>query len=191
MAKIIVIEGRDSLGKTAQVQRLRNTLVTFGKKCVVVKSPYNDGLTYRLIYWMLRTGWARKLPNLFQVIHFVNKVYFQTFKLPKLLQRNDYVILDRWVASMWAYGLADKANQVFTTFLVRLIKEPDVTIVMFGRPFDRQQEKDSYEADNKYQNVVQSYYRVWVKEHKRCFVVDANQDIEVVSRKIFNRILGE
>jgi thymidylate kinase len=188
--KIIAFEGIDSLGKSTQVQQLRDFYCEKGFRCVVIKSPYNEGITYKLIYWMLRTGWARTFPNLFQLIHFINKIYFQTFKLKKLLANNDYLIFDRWVASMWAYGVADDASLLFTEWLVRRIIQPDVTIILTGTPFSREQQKDSYESDYTYQYVVQTLYMLWQKEHKNsCHIVNANQDVGVVFVDVIRKII--
>lgn len=178
--KSLVIEGIDRLGKSLQTNLLINHLRSSGFRVRLIKSPYNEGFTYPVIYWMLRTGWARRVPNVFQLVQFVNKIWFQTFSLPRLLRENDFIIFDRWNISMWAYGLPDGANRPLTEWLLRFISEPDFTIILDGVPHITEN-GDSYESDPKYQNKVRSLYLNWVVAHPCCVGrVNANQPVQDV-----------
>jgi dTMP kinase len=189
MCKVIVFEGIDRLGKTTQTKMLVEYLKSQGKRVTYIKSPYNEGVTFPLIYWMLRTGWARRVPNVFQVVHFVNKMYFQYFKLPTLLKTNDFIVLDRWAASMWAYGIADDANVDFTNFLVRKTFEPDLTVMMDGTPFKRDEAEDSYESDKGYQKRVQGLYRTWGLPNGCCIAeINANQPVQTVFQDVLQNL---
>ena len=176
----IVVEGVDRLGKSTQTKLLVNHLRAQGKKVTFVKSPYNYKMTYRLIYWMLLNGWARKIPNVFQVIHFLNKLLFQAFALPKMFKNNDFLVFDRWNISMWAYGIPDGANKWLTEKMFGFITEPDFTIILDGNPHIMGN-GDSYESDVKYQQDVRSLYINWVVSHPCCVgQVNANQPVQVV-----------
>jgi len=181
----ILIEGPDRLGKSTQTSLLTKYFRFHGHKVTFVKSPFNDKITYPLIYWMLNAGWARVFPNLFQVIQFINKLIFQWFKLPWLLRGNDFIIFDRWNISMWAYGLPDGANAWLTERMFRFIKEPDYTVIMDGDPHIMTG-GDSYESDLAYQRRVRSLYLNWVVQHPCCVgQVNANQPVQ----KVFDDIL--
>src|SRR5271157_549367 len=153
-AKMFVLEGCDGCSKSTQTILLVKHLKNRGFRVAHVKAPWNDHATYNMIYWMLRNGYARLLPNVFQIIQFLNKLLFQVFVLPTLLCDNDYIIFDRWKLSMWTYGIADNANVHMTEFFLRHIKDPDFTVVLDGQSYIFPGVGDSYEKDVKYQNVV-------------------------------------
>lgn len=177
----IIVEGIDRLGKSTQTKLLVDFLKKKNFRVKFIKSPYNDGVSYPLIYWMLRSGYARKLPNVFQLIHFFNKMMFQWFVLPKLLGQNDFIVFDRWNISMWAYGLPDGANRWLTELLFNYIAEPDFTVILDGEPHAMTETGDSYEKDRKYQKEVKSLYLNWVVAHPCSVVqVDANQPVQDV-----------
>lgn len=182
----IIIEGQDSLGKSLQTRAVVEHLDSLGYKVERIKSPYDDGKTFRLIYWMLENGWARRLPNIFQFVHFFNKLIFQWFVLPDLLDRNDFIVFDRWSISMWAYGVSDGANATLTEWMLSVIDEPDVTIVLDGERFARDRADDSYESDVAYQRKVRGMYLSWACSHPSSDVgiVNANQEVYKVTQDI-------
>lgn len=157
----ISFEGCDRLGKSTQVKLLVEHLKQRGFKALSVKSPYNDFLSYRLVYWMLHNGTARQFPNVFQIVQFLNKMLFQIFVLPILFMKYDFLILDRWSLSMLAYGLADDASQTLTYNMMAFLFEPDYTIILDGRPH-LTEGGDSYENDLSYQSKVRLYYNDWI-----------------------------
>jgi thymidylate kinase len=187
----IIIEGQDSLGKSLQARELQKRLEKKGYAVAKIKSPFNDGITYRLIYWMLANGLARKFQNVFQLIHFANKLYFQKFKLPAILEENDFVIFDRWAISMWAYGVADGASAEITEWMLRYIVEPDLTIILDGERHPRDRSDDSYEGDQQYQRKVRGMYLNWATSHDANYIgiVNANQPVYEVTASIVNQMV--
>lgn len=153
MAKIIVVEGADKVGKATQTNILRDAL----PKSVLVEVP-TKGLTHKVIYWMLKNGLAKRLPNAFQFVQFLNKLVFQTFSLPKLLRTYDYVILDRWALSGLVYGEATGVNDWFNNVLYMVLRKPDITIIMTGTSFKRGKADDVYEKDSDLQTAVKARY---------------------------------
>lgn len=156
-ASIIALEGADRVGKFTQTQLLVNNLNKQGFKATSVEVPIKSPITYRLIYWMLKNGLAKKTPNLFQFVQFLNKFFFQTFKLLFIRWMYDYIIFDRWAASAIVYGNASGANKTFNRFLFNSLWRPDATIVLQGLPKTNDQE-DVYEKDNKLQSDVRTGY---------------------------------
>lgn len=180
----IIIEGIDRLGKSTQTKLLVAHLQSEGYRVAFVKFPYNDGVSFPLVYWMLKNGLARRFQNAFQVIHFFNKLYFQLFVLPKMLRDNDFIVFDRWTISMYAYGIADGANKWLTQKMLSYIAEPDYTVILDGNPHITSR-GDSYENDYKMQNDVRSLYISWVASHPCCVgMVNANQPVQDVFRDI-------
>lgn len=157
MAKIIVVEGPDKVGKETQTKMLVEYLESCGKRVIRIEVPVHDKMTHGLIYWMLRNGLAAKMPNLFQGVQFFNKKIFQAFKLSRLNEYYDYVIMDRWSLSSTVYGLAGGANSALLAKFASSLTKPDLTIVLHGPPhIDRKD--DRFESDNELQAKVRDFY---------------------------------
>ena len=187
-AKTFVIEGPDKMGKATQSKMLVNSLrAEQGNKTKVtlVEVPFNDRLTHRVIYWMLRNGLAKKAPNLFQFVQFLNKFFFQIFVLPYLLLTNDYVVFDRWSLSAIVYGGATGVNKNFNEFLYSLLYKPNGTVVLTGRPHFRKG-SDSYESDNDLQSTVRELYSLTADQLPYHGKVDANQGREKVHSEVLD-----
>jgi thymidylate kinase len=157
MAKLIVIEGPDKVGKETQSKLLTAYLKHNGHRATLVEVPFNDNFTHKAIYWMLRKGIAKSMPNLFQWTQYINKRIFQTYQLPELEADNDFVVLDRWALSAIVYGCAGGANPQWTRELCSRLRKPDLTIVLHGRShIDRKD--DVYEKDDTLQARVRVLY---------------------------------
>ena len=123
---------------------------------------------------MLRSGSAVRHKYLFQVVQFWNKVAFQLLVLPKLVRENDYVVLDRWDLSFYIYGLVAGINPLLLKFAHWFLKKPDVTVVLFGSPYPKEN-LDSYESDRFFQQCVDIEYQAWgLKHHRKSCLVDVN-----------------
>lgn len=182
-AKIVVFEGPDKVGKETQSKLLWGSLLGVGKNVVRVEVPSDRcDRSYRLIYWMLRTGWAKKLPNVFQFVQFLNKWLFQRLYLMDLLYFNDYVIFDRWSLSAVVYGNATGVNKPFNDWLYKQLRKADITFVMCERSFRRAStQDDSYEKDSALQSAVRVGYREWAETHPSDHVlVNNDQSIKEV-----------
>lgn len=158
MAKLIVIEGPDKVGKETQSKLLTGYLRSKGYRVALVEVPVNDNFTHKVIYWMLRNGMARTYPDMFQYVQYLNKKFFQEFKLPKLEKENDILIFDRWTLSTIVYGAADLADKNKTAELVSRLRKPDLTIVLNG-PAHTDHKDDTYEKDDSIQARVRVLYR--------------------------------
>jgi thymidylate kinase len=186
--KIIVIEGCDALGKSTQINRIIIELEKLGYSVIDEKFP-RSGFCYHLIRKMLNSGSARKFPNIFQILNFLNKLSFQLFVFPKI--KCDYLIIDRWNFSLLAYGLADHANKFFTKLFFQFLISPDLVFLFDGKRFNRELQDDSYDCDKNYQKVVRSCYLTasLSSSNTDIIVIDCNQEIENLTKKIVLNIL--
>ena len=162
-AKIIAIEGPDKTGKATQSKMLAHTLRRYGDRVVRVEVLWNDRLTHPLLYSMLRSGSARRHPNLFQFVHFINKFIFQSTYLLWLWLTCDFVVLDRWKTSAMAYGIASQTNFYLSWMMYKLIVSAHLTCVLHGPSRKRNTIDDSYERDQVLQDAVRTAYYNWVE----------------------------
>lgn len=188
MVKIISFEGQDGLGKSTQVAKIAKHLTDAGKSVRVVKLPRYDKLTGRLILKMLRTGIASRFPNLFQIVQWLDKIIFQTFTLNFLLSKYDYILFDRWHASMWAYGLASGANERLTNLLVSTLRDTDMTCVFYGT-CKRSESNDEYEANKDMQRSVALHYILWTCLHSNVVTIDSDRPEQVITTYIIEHVL--
>jgi thymidylate kinase len=186
-AKLIVFEGADRVGKATQSHLLVENLKKAGFRVAKFEIPYNPAsLSYKLIYFMLEHKLAKKFPTGFQFTHFVNKYLFQASTLTPALEKNDYVVIDRWKLSSLIYGNATGANVDFVQRLSNLLVFPDITIVL-----SRNQEmkpEDEYEADKALQMRVKLDYIEFACTDARALFVRNDDSIENCSKIIFNAL---
>jgi len=184
MSKIVVIEGADRCGKATQSALLKDYVESKGLRATIVEVPIRSMFTYRIVYWMLRNGLAKKLPKLFQWFQFINRKVFQTFSLPHLEKFNDVIIMDRWSLSTIVYGASEGVSQDFTMKLAKKLKNPDHTIILLGPAFPHEAE-DAYEADNLLQGRVRVGYSQWaVNNPETTTLINCRQDKSIISKKI-------
>lgn len=162
MAILIAIEGADRCGKQTQSRMLVEALTKRRYSVRLIEVPFNDHLTYKTIYWMLKNGLAKKLPNLFQFVQFLNKLIFQLTSLVWLSITNDYIVFDRWSLSSVIYGNATGTNRTFVRFLYELLNKPDMTVILHGARHTDDVE-DAYEADTQLQKDVRKGYYEWAQ----------------------------
>jgi len=176
MAKIVVFEGPDKVGKETQSKLLQQTLCDSGYRALRVEVPSKAcPRSYRLIYWMLKNGSAKRLPNVFQFVQFLNKWLFQLRVLPGLLKNTDIVIFDRWSLSAVIYGNATGVNETLNMWFYNRLRKADVTVVMCEKSFRRSTtQDDSYEKDSELQIRVRDGYREWAVTHATDHVLVKN-----------------
>lgn len=161
MAKIVVFEGPDKVGKETQSKLLANVLQAEGVRAVRVEPAKESHPRGRkLIYSMLDSGAAKRHPNTFQFVQFLNRIYFQLFKLPKFVKENDLVIMDRWALSGYVYGKCEGISEWLNSWMYNRAKKPDLVLVLSGTSYKRSQtQDDSYEKDTDLQSRVKVMYR--------------------------------
>ena len=185
-AKRIALEGADRMGKFTQTNLLTEVLKSKGYRTKLFEVPFNDHVTYLIVYWMLKNGMAKSLPNLFQFMQFLNKMLFQCFVLPFYLLFNDFVVFDRWALSAIVYGNAGGANPHFNSLLYKFLLKPHHTIVLTGNAHIKGNE-DVYEKDDSFQAKVRDSYVTYALFPKHSGV-NANYDVVTVHEDIMHTI---
>lgn len=184
----VAIEGPDRVGKHTQARMLANRLIVQGDwpEVGLIETPIRDELTYDRIYEMLNDGRAKKYPSTFQGIQIANRLLYQQ-ALSLFLFGYDALVFDRWNASSYAYGRASGLSREELLCELDLVADPDITIVLDGDPFPKDN-LDDYEKDLKFQNDVRKYYEEWARglpKGERVYIVDANDTVDAVHATIW------
>lgn len=185
MGKLVVVEGADKVGKETQSKLLEQSLRRAGTRAVRVeptKESHPRGR--RLIYSMLESGAAKRYPNLFQLVQFANRAYFQLFKLPGLLRSNDVVILDRWALSGYVYGKSEVVNRSLNAWMYKRAQKADLVIVFGGTSYKRQQLDDSYERDMSLQIKVRAAYTQAGRDWPGHVLIDNRGSVQEVQDEV-------
>lgn len=184
MSKIVVIEGADRCGKATQASMLQKYLSRIGYAATIVEVPIRSAVTYKIIYWMLQNGFAKKYPKIFQWFQFFNRKIFQWLVLPGIERQYEIVIMDRWSLSTIVYGAAEGVPEDYTIKLSKRLRSPDHTIILCGQSFPHEAE-DAYESDLDLQDRVRIGYAQWAANNpKDCTLINCRQNKDVIFKKI-------
>lgn len=206
MALIVNIEGIDGSGKGTQAQLLRDRLQAEGAKVALLSFPrYDDTLFGKSIGDFLNGRFG----NLDQVSPFLAALLYAGDRfesrevLLRAIEANDYVILDRYVASNIAHQ-ASKVEGAEREELIAWIQKieheiyglprPDLTILLNLPPRQAQQliakkaarsytasAADIQEADADYLEKVHQVYRDVATANDHWTLIDCLRDDEVRS----------
>lgn len=181
----------DGVGKSTHASLLRQAIAKSGMTCEMRKLPMYDWPSGKLLKRMLETGAAVAWPVLFQFFQVLDKLLFQWFVLPFLSRRVDFVVLDRWHVSSWAYGSATDVPGWINRLFIKPLMHPDVTLVFQGT-CKRASARDAYEADMGIQKRVKFYYTFWLgsglKSAMNSQAVDADGELSTVHVKVVNAV---
>jgi thymidylate kinase len=189
--KIIVFEGADKLGKSTQAKLLARNINSTFEHAIYVKIPTDTcKSTHSLMYKMLNNGWAKRLPTLFQTLNFLNRLFFQLQVLPIFTEYSDYVVFDRWSLSSVVYGNVTGASRFLTSIFYKILRKPDITVVLYGKPYHRYENDDVYESDDNLQTNVSNGYERWAMTHsnENLFVNVDDKSIRQVNQEIIEAL---
>lgn len=184
--QLLVVEGPDRVGKATQTKLLFESLTSRGFKVARVEVPFNDNFTHKLIYFMLKNGWAKKLPNLFQTVQIANRIIYQTFVMNWTVSHDyDFIIFDRWHLSSEIYGKASNVDVALLRFLSKFITKVDLTFVLIGVPHTSEA-RDDYEKDIEFQNKVRELYNEYARRDPGCVTLDSKESVDDIHRSIMS-----
>lgn len=117
-AKIIVIEGIDGSGKDTVINNLTNSLKRDGYKCSVFGS-----LSGKELGPVVRNKLAKKKTNKKQLTSlFIAELFEVEEAIKKRLEKDDYIICNRWIYSTMAYN----ANSLVEMNAIMVLSATDI-----------------------------------------------------------------
>lgn len=184
MKKITIsIEGADGLGKFTQSQMLSVSLASSNKNVQRYATPWSgEAIFYPLIQSMLSSGYVKKFPTIFQILHFFNKLVLLIFEW-EISSDVHYVIYDRWSMSSSVYGEAMGVPTWLTRFTRWILPKPDIEFILVGHN-KRSSKRDRLEENVKLQETVNALYKQKIDDN--CFIIDADKSVEAIHQDILS-----
>lgn len=186
---LINLLGINNLGKTTQVDRLKELIESLGMSCKVLKYPvYDLEPTGPRITLATKKGNPEHLSSQeLQELNALNKKDFEP-TLVNLLHTHDYVIAEMYKGTSVAFGMGEGLSQKFLESLeIGLISE-DISILLDGERFMEAKEiGHRFEEDHEKMERIRSIHLILAKE-RGWYVVNANQTQEKVTQDIWNII---
>tara|TARA_Y100000034_G_C6787503_1_gene352351 strand:- start:83 stop:820 length:738 start_codon:yes stop_codon:yes gene_type:complete len=221
--KLIVIEGTDGSGKQTQAEKLFDRLSEAGYKCVVVGFPRYDTPTGKIVGEAclgkeLGLGCGSVFPDFSKVDGRVASMYYATDRLAavpdieRLLDENDYVILDRYVESNMGHQCGKIRDSVERAALrdwivdleykVNGLPQPDLIIFLY-MPLkvssklkkDMDEKLDAHEADEDHLRNAEAAY-LELADHYRWEMVECSLDgegprgVEDIGEEVYELVGG-
>lgn len=194
--KIISFEGLDKSGKHSAMDYVAECLEAKGKSIYKLSFPQYDTEIGKLIRAYL-TGQLQLTPLAFEALQSADKLNATT-RINELLNQYDFVLIDRYVDSQFAYGLRVKDYNWHETILEDVLY-PDFVFhmdVSVDNSMNRQGEhgdNDIYESNRALLTTVQSNYdKVFNEPYRNLFTtvieIDANQPLPVVQNELKEKV---
>ena len=187
---ILAFEGIDKAGKATQARLLSSRLEKEGYKCKILSFPvYTTPIGQEL---RLSLQGRRSYP--LQVRHLLMSANRWEMKGELESSGVDVLILDRYIHSNIAYGVASGLDRSWLESLDRGLPEPDLVILLDISPTTSLKRKmrgrDVNEQDLAYLGRVRSVYLDLAREYG-WRVIDAERSIKQVHEEIYTVVEGE
>jgi dTMP kinase len=191
--RFIVLDGPDGCGKTTQAERLAQWFQQQGVAVEIFRDPGATAIGEKIRQVLLNPEHIAMNTVTEVLLYMASRAQLWVQKLAPALQAGKCVVLDRWLSSTCAYqGYAggfgmDKVIKIAIDSLER--PWPDLTVILdvevetgsarlTGQP-DRMEQKGKL-----YHQKVREGFLKLAQQRKDFAVVDANEDIETVHKKV-------
>ena len=196
--KFITFEGGEGAGKSTQIKRLAAAIEKTGQTVTVTREP-GGSRGAETIRAMLLDPDAEWDPPTEALLHFAARADHYTTKIAPALKEGAWVLCDRFADSTRAYqgyGLGLDMGAIQTLYEIALDDfVPDLTIILdipvetgVERMIERGADPDRYEKMDTafHERLRQGFLEIAKQEPDRCAVIDANNDIDTVTGRIFD-----
>ena len=204
--KFITFEGIDGSGKTTQINLLEEKLSQQGISTLILREPGGTKLSEKIREILLDRE-NINLSSLAESLLFVaSRTQLIAEKIKPSLERNQFVICDRYTDSTVAYqgygrGLNVEYLEELNKFATDSI-QPDITIILDVDPEKAAIRMASDVPDRLestgthfFLRVREGYYEIARRYPQRCVIIDGSQSesevFELVLKEVNNKLLKE
>ena len=204
--KFITFEGIDGSGKTTQINRLEEKLSQKGISTLILREPGGTKLSEKIRGILLDRENINLSPSAESLLFVAARTQLMAEKIKPSLERNQFVICDRYTDSTVAYqgygrGLNVEYLEELNKFATDSI-QPDITIILDVDPEKAAIRMASDVPDRLestgthfFLRVREGYYEIARRYPQRCVIIDGSQSesevFELVLKEVNNKLLKE
>ena len=206
IGKFITFEGIDGSGKTTQINRLEEKLSQKGISTLILREPGGTKLSEKIREILLDRENINLSPSVESLLFVAARAQLMAEKIKPSLERNQFVICDRYSDSTVAYqgygrGLNVEYLEELNKFATDSI-QPDITIILDVDPEKAAIRMASDVPDrlestgiNFFLRVREGYYEIARRYPQRCVIIDSSKSesavFELVLKEVNNKLLKE
>ena len=204
--KFITFEGIDGSGKTTQINLLEEKLSQQGISTLILREPGGTKLSEKIREILLDRENINLSPSVESLLFVASRTQLIAEKIKPSLERNQFVICDRYSDSTVAYqgygrGLNVEYLEELNKFATDSI-QPDITIILDVDPEKAAIRMASDVPDRLestgthfFLRVREGYYEIARRYPQRCVIIDGSQSesevFELVLKEVNNKLLKE
>ena len=204
--KFITFEGIDGSGKTTQINLLEAKLSQQGISTLILREPGGTKLSEKIREILLDRENINLSPSVESLLFVAARAQLMAEKIKPSLERNQFVICDRYTDSTVAYqgygrGLNVEYLEELNKFATDSI-QPDITIILDVDPEKAAIRMASDVPDrlestgiNFFLRVREGYYEIAHRYPQRCVIIDGSQSesevFELVLKEVNNKLFKE
>ena len=204
--KFITFEGIDGSGKTTQINLLEEKLSQQGISTLILREPGGTKLSEKIREILLDRENINLSPSVESLLFVAARAQLMAEKIKPSLERNQFVICDRYTDSTVAYqgygrGLNVEYLEELNKFATDSI-QPDITIILDVDPEKAAIRMASDVPDRLestgthfFLRVREGYYEIARRYPQRCVIIDGSQSesevFELVLKEVNNKLFKE
>ena len=204
--KFITFEGIDGSGKTTQINLLEAKLSQQGISTLILREPGGTKLSEKIREILLDRENINLSPSAESLLFVASRAQLMAEKIKPSLERNQFVICDRYTDSTVAYqgygrGLNVEYLEELNKFATDSI-QPDITIILDVDPEKAairiaSDVPDRLEATGApfFLRVREGYYEIARDNPSRCMIIDEDQPenevFESIMKAVNNKLVKE
>ena len=206
IGKFITFEGIDGSGKTTQINLLEEKLSQQGISTLILREPGGTKLSEKIRGILLDRENINFPPSVESLLFVAARAQLMAEKIKPSLERNQFVICDRYADSTVAYqgygrGLNVEYLEELNKFATDSI-QPDITIILDVDPEKAAIRMASDVSDRLestgihfFLRVREGYYEIARRYPQRCVIIDGSRPesevFELVLKEVNNKLLKE
>lgn len=188
---IIAFEGIDGSGKKTQISLLNKNLIKEGYETFLISFPSYDTQIGKIIKGIL-IGEIKFNPYLLQLLNTANR-WEKVDIIKENLEKNKIVLIDRYIYSGIAYGIANGLPKKWVFSLEENLPKPLITILLdipaeeAIKRISKIKKLDKYENDIAFLSKVREIF-LQLSKNKGWIKINALKPIEEIEKEIFELI---
>lgn len=192
MSRVIIFEGIDGCGKDTQINKLIEHCNNNNKEYYVINSLDNSNISFEIRKLLKKPDeFHQQLTCLFIAQLYDNAKFIRD---QKLLERTDYIFVNRWIYSTMAYNArtlveANAINVLSSKYLndadiVFLDIPVDVALARIENRSDKS--KDTFEKKEELERITGNYATIFSlpKLKEKLHMIDANRSVDDIHKDI-------